>query len=354
MSPVSTQARWWGLALAVLVLLLWALGNVMLPFIAGAAVAYFLDPVADRLERMGCTRVWATLIITFVAILAFVAMALILVPTFISQLSGLIAEAPTYSKQFQAFMQEHIPALMEPNSAVRQTLDSLAEALRARGGQLAHTVITSAFSLIDMLIFIVVVPVVAFYLLLDWDRMVAIIDGWLPREHVETIRTLAREVDVVLAGFVRGQVTVGAILGTYYAVALMLVGLQFGLVIGMIAGLISFIPYVGAVVGGTLAIGLALFQFWNQPLWIGAVAAIFVVGQLVEGNILSPNLVGRSVGLHPVWLMFALSAFGTLFGFVGLLTAVPLAAMIGVFLRFGIGQYMAGTLYRGDSDAKQD
>jgi len=353
-SPVSTQARWWGLALAVLVLLLWALGNVMLPFIAGAAVAYFLDPVADRLERMGCTRVWATLIITFVAILAFVAMALILVPTFISQLSGLIAEAPTYSKQFQAFMQEHIPALMEPNSAVRQTLDSLAEALRARGGQLAHTVITSAFSLIDMLIFIVVVPVVAFYLLLDWDRMVAIIDGWLPREHVETIRTLAREVDVVLAGFVRGQVTVGAILGTYYAVALMLVGLQFGLVIGMIAGLISFIPYVGAVVGGTLAIGLALFQFWNQPLWIGAVAAIFVVGQLVEGNILSPNLVGRSVGLHPVWLMFALSAFGTLFGFVGLLTAVPLAAMIGVFLRFGIGQYMAGTLYRGDSDAKQD
>jgi len=353
-SPVSTQARWWGLALAVLVLLLWALGNVMLPFIAGAAVAYFLDPVADRLERMGCTRVWATLIITFVAILAFVAMALILVPTFISQLSGLIAEAPTYSKQFQAFMQEHIPALMEPNSAVRQTLDSLAEALRARGGQLAHTVITSAFSLIDMLIFIVVVPVVAFYLLLDWDRMVAIIDGWLPREHVETIRTLAREVDVVLAGFVRGQVTVGAILGTYYAVALMLVGLQFGLVIGMIAGLISFSPYVGAVVGGTLAIGLALFQFWNQPLWIGAVAAIFVVGQLVEGNILSPNLVGRSVGLHPVWLMFALSAFGTLFGFVGLLTAVPLAAMIGVFLRFGIGQYMAGTLYRGDSDAKQD
>ncbi len=350
---VSAQARWWGLGLAALVVILWALGNVMLPFIAGAAVAYFLDPVADRLERMGCTRVWATLIITFVAILAFVAAALILIPTFINQLSGLIAEAPTYSKQFQAFLQDKIPTLMEPNSAVRQTLDSLAEALRARGGQLAHTVITSAFSLIDMLIFIVVVPVVAFYLLLDWDRMVAIIDSWLPRDHVETIRRLAREVDTALAGFVRGQVSVGAILGTFYAVSLMAVGLQFGLVIGLTAGLISFIPYVGAVVGGTLAIGLALFQFWNQPLWIGVVGAIFVVGQLVEGNVLSPNLVGRSVGLHPVWLMFALSAFGTLFGFVGLLSAVPLAATIGVFVRFGIQQYLAGELYRGNSEPGQ-
>jgi len=352
--PVGAQARWWGLGLAVLVLVLWGLGNTLLPFIAGAAVAYFLDPIADRLERMGCSRVWATLIITFVAILVFVAAALILIPTFISQLSGLVSEAPIYSKHFQTFLQDKIPALMEPNSAVRQTLDSLAEALRARSGQLANRVITSAFSLIDTLIFIVVVPVVAFYLLLDWDRMVAIIDGWLPREHVDTIRGLGREVDTVLAGFVRGQLTVSTILGTFYAVSLMLVGLQFGLVVGFIAGLISFIPYVGAVVGGTLAVGLAMFQFWGQPLWIAVVGGIFVVGQMVEGNILSPNLVGRSVGLHPVWLMFALSAFGTLFGFAGLLIAVPLAAMIGVFSRFGIRQYLAGPLYQGEAEDHPD
>jgi len=354
LKSVGSQTRWWSIALVALVVVLWALGNVILPFIAGAAVAYFLDPVADRLERMGCTRVWATLIITFAAVLGFVGMALILIPTFINQLSLLIAEAPTYSKQFQAFLHDKLPTLMEPNTASRQALDSFAQALRARGGQLANTVISSAFSLIDMMVFAVVVPVVAFYLLLDWDRMVAIVDSWLPREHVETIRGLARDVDVVLAGFVRGQLSVGAILGTFYAISLAIVGLKFGLVIGLIAGLISFIPYVGAIVGGLLAIGLAMFQFWAQPGWIAVVGAIFVVGQLVEGNVLSPNLVGRSVGLHPVWLMFSLSVFGSLFGFSGLLVAVPVAAMIGVFSRFGIRQYMAGALFQGPGDPDQD
>ncbi len=351
---VKEQLRWWGIGLAVLAVILWALGNIMLPFIAGAAVAYFLDPVADRLQRMGCSRVLATVIITLAALLAFVALALVLIPTFFGQLSALISEAPTYSKQFQAFLQDKVPSLMEPNSVVRHTLDGLAGALRARSGQLANTVIMSAFSLIDMIIFIVVVPVVAFYLLLDWDRMVAVIDGWLPRDHVATVRRLALEVDTTLAGFVRGQLLVGAILGTFYAIALMLVGLKFGLVVGLTAGLMSFIPYFGAVIGGILAIGLALFQFWGQPWLIGVVAGIFVVGQMVEGNILSPNLVGRSVGLHPVWLMFALSAFGTLFGFVGMLVAVPLAAMIGVFVRFGVQQYMAGQLYQGSLGEKSE
>jgi len=199
-------------------------------------------------------------------------------------------------------------------------------------------------------IFIVVVPVVAFYLLLDWDRMIASIDGWLPLDHAVTIRELAREVDAVLAGFVRGQLTVAAIQGTFYAVALMLVGLQFGLVVGLAAGMISFIPYVGATLGGLVAIGLALFQFWAEPWWIGVVAAIFVAGQVIEGNFLTPKLVGGSVGLHPVWLLFSLSVFGALFGFVGMLVAVPMAATIGVFSRFGIRQYLAGPLYHSSDD----
>ncbi len=352
--PVGDQMRWWGIGLAVLALILWSLGNVILPFVAGAAIAYFLDPVADRLERAGCSRVLATLIITFVAILAFIVMALILIPTFINQLAALIEAAPTYSKQAQDFLQDKIPALMEPDSALRQTLNEIGESLRARSAQLANTVITSAFSVIEVLIFIVVVPVVAFYLLLDWDRMVAVVDGWLPRDHTETLRGLAREVDQVLAGFVRGQLTVSAILGTFYALSLMLVGLQFGMVVGLIAGVISFIPYVGAVVGGILAIGLALFQFWSEPWMIGAVAAVFVVGQMVEGNFLTPKLVGGSVGLHPVWLMFALSVFGSLFGFVGMLVAVPMAATIGVFSRFGIKRYTAGRLYIGLGNTDQD
>ncbi len=344
---VKDQMKYWGVGLAILALVMWSLGNVILPFVAGAAIAYFLDPVADRLERMGCTRVVATVIITLVAMFAFVVMALLLIPTFVNQFGALIAEAPTYSAQMQVFLQDQIPSLMEPESALRKSLDSIGETLRARSGDLANTLISSAFTVIDVIIFIVVVPVVAFYLLLDWDRMIAVIDGWLPLDHLDTLRELAREVDLVLAGFVRGQLTVSAILGAFYALSLMLVGLQFGLVVGLIAGLISFIPYVGAVFGGVLAIGLALFQFWAEPWWIGVVAGIFVVGQIAEGNFLTPKLVGRSVGLHPVWLMFALSVFGTLFGFLGMLVAVPVAATFGVFSRFGIRQYLAGRLYQG-------
>ena len=185
-------------------------------------------------------------------------------------------------------------------------------------------------------------------MLLDWDRMIARIDELLPREHAPTIRRLASEIDDTMAAFIRGMGLVCLILGTYYAVALMIVGLNFGLVVGFIAGLVTFIPYLGALIGGVLAIGLALFQFWGDWLSIGIVAGIFVVGQIVEGNFLTPKLVGDSVGLHPVWLLLALAVFGTLFGFVGMLVAVPVAAALGVITRFAVNQYLDSRLYRGD------
>ncbi len=188
-------------------------------------------------------------------------------------------------------------------------------------------------------------PVVTFYLLLDWDKMIGRVNELLPREHAPTIRRLASEIDATLASFIRGQGLVCLILGTYYAVALAIVGLNFGLVIGAVAGLVTFIPYVGALIGGLLAIGLALFQFWGEWWWIVAVWAIFQSGQFVEGNILTPKLVGSSIGLHPVWLLFALSLFGALFGFVGLLVAVPVAAMLGVVARFAIEKYLDSQLY---------
>ena len=161
------------------------------------------------------------------------------------------------------------------------------------------------------------------------------------------IRRLAGQIDRTLAAFIRGMGTVCLILGTYYAVALMLVGLQFGLVIGFVAGLVTFIPYLGALIGGALAIGLALFQFWGDWITIGIVAGIFAIGQIIEGNFLTPKLVGNSVGLHPVWLILALSVFGALFGFVGMLIAVPVAAAMGVLTRFGVEQYQQSLLYKG-------
>ena len=350
--PVAIQLRYWGIGFAIFILLLWVLGDVLLPFIAGMAIAYFLDPTADRLEKWGFSRVLATITITAVVLLVALPLFIVLVRELIQQL-GLLAEAaPNMLAGFREFLINTFPAILDEASALRSAIDAFIQNLQASSGTIANYVLSSAFGVLDAVLFLVIAPVVAFYMLLDWDRMIAAIDSWLPLDHRDTIRGLSRELDKTMAGFVRGQLTVCGILGIFYALALMLVGLQFGLIVGIIAGILTFIPYVGSVIGGALSIGLALFQFWGTPEWIAVVVVIFVVGQMVEGNFLTPKLVGGSVGLHPVWLLFALSAFGTLFGFTGMLVAVPVAAGIGVFTRFGLKQYLSGKLYQGLGDDK--
>ncbi len=345
--PVQEQAKYWGIASAVFLVALWGIGDIILPFVLGGAIAYFLDPVADRLEAWGFSRAAATTIITLVAILIFVILVLAVVPTLVAQATSLIQITPQLASDLQSFLTQRFPQLLEPDSAVSQTLAAIGQQVQEKGGALLQTALTSAASLINVVVLLVIVPVVAFYLLLDWDNMIAKINSLLPLDHAPVIRKLAGEIDQTLAAFVRGMGTVCLILGTYYAIALMLVGLQFGLVVGFIAGLITFIPYVGALVGGALAIGLGLFQFWGDWVSLGLVAGIFGLGQVIEGNVLTPKLVGSSVGLHPVWLIFALSLFGTLFGFVGMLVAVPVAAAIGVLVRYVADQYKASRLYKG-------
>ena len=351
------QMIYWSLATAVFLVVFWVLSDVILPFLVGGAIAYFLDPVADRLERMGCSRAIATTIIFVFLILVVVIAVLVVVPTLVQQAYDLIDATPGIIENLRVFLTERFPDAFDEGSVIRQSLDRAGETIQSRGAELLQTVLSSAAGVVNVLVFLVVVPVVAFYMLLDWDRMITRIDQLLPRDHAPTIRLLADRIDQTLASFIRGQGTVCLILGTFYAVALMVVGLQFGLVVGLIAGVLTFIPYVGALVGGALAIGLALFQFWGEWWMIIAVAAIFQAGQMVEGNVLTPKLVGSSVGLHPVWLIFALSAFGTVFGFVGLLVAVPVAAVIGVLVRYFVEQYQQGLLYRGiaasDEDADQ-
>lgn len=351
--PVGQQARYWGIAAAMFFVVLYLLGNVLLPFILGAAIAYFLDPIADRLQALGLSRMMATITISLLALLIFVVMALLVIPTLIRQTEDLVKIAPQLFENLRDFLSQRFPDLLNSDSTIRQSMSGLIDTLRAKGGEVLNQVLTSALSVLNVVLLFVLVPVITFYLLLDWDNLVARVDGLLPRDHAPTIRRLAREIDRTLASFVRGQGTVCLILGTFYAVALMLVGLQFGAVVGFVAGALTFIPYVGALVGGLLAIGLALFQFWGEWWWIVAVYAIFQVGQFVEGNILTPKLVGESVGLHPVWLIFALSVFGALFGFVGMLVAVPVSAALGVIARFGVEQYKGSRLYRG-LETRQD
>jgi len=352
--PVKQQITYWGIAAAVFFFLMWFLGPVLLPFVVGGAIAYCLDPLADRLEERGFSRIWATVVIFLLTVLIFLLALLLVLPMLIGQVIALVQAAPGLYDTVRDALLERFPTLIQEDSAARQTIADILESARSQIGSVLSSVLSSAGAAINGVVILVVAPVVAFYLLLDWDRMIEGIDDLLPRDHAPVIRQLAAEIDRTLASFVRGQGTVCLILGTFYAIALMAVGLQFGLVVGLVAGLLTFIPYVGALVGGVLSVGLALFQFWGEWWWIAAVAAIFMVGQTVEGNILTPKLVGSSVGLHPVWLLFALAGFGTLFGFVGMLVAVPVAAMIGVLVRYAISQYRQGLLYRGLSGPEED
>ncbi len=345
--PAKKQFKYWGITAAVLALLLWSLGDVLLPFVLGAAIAYMIDPVADRLETLGLSRAAATAVIIVGSVLIFLLVLLIVLPTLIGQMIDLAQIIPEVFRDLRTFAQTHFPSVFTEGSRAQQSIASIAGTLQGKGIELIEGLAGSAATLLNLLVLLVIVPVVAVYLLLDWDRMIERIDSLLPRDHAPVIRRLMQQVDAVLASFIRGMGTVCLILGSYYAISLMLVGLNFGLAVGFIAGLVTFIPYLGALIGGALAIGLALFQFWGDWWSVGIVGAIFALGQVMEGNYLTPKLVGKSVGLHPVWLLLALSVFGALFGFVGMLVAVPVAAALGVVTRFLMEQYLDSRLYQG-------
>jgi len=353
------QIRFWLVAGAVFVGLLWLFSEILLPFAAGMVLAYFLDPVADWLQRRGLSRFWATNVIV-VGFLVICALAMIIVvPLIVSQLTDLVNDLPEYLTELQTLITNLDPQWLEQRFGVspedlRNWLQSLLTSSIGFITTIMGSIWSSGVALFNIVGLLVVTPVVAFYMLLDWDRMVAKVDSWVPRDYVPEVRRLASEINEATAGFVRGQGTLCIVLGVLYAIALTVAGLNFGILIGLFVGLISFIPYVGSLVGMVLSIGVAFVQFWPDWTMIAVIAGIFFVGQFVEGNILQPRLIGDRVGLHAVWLMFALFAFGALFGFVGLLVAVPAAAAVGVLVRFGIEKYLASPLYTGHTGGPPD
>ena len=351
------QLGFWLAALACLVLFLYLFSGVLLPFLAGLILGYLLDPLADRLERAGFNRLGATLAILVAFSLMFVVLLVLAVPVLAHQFAGFIDALPALLTRLQTLAMEQGAALSDRfgvNVFEKLGLDKgdaqkSAGDLARQGVQWLLTFLTSLWSggtaLLGLLSLIVVTPVVAFYILLDWDRMVTTIDGWLPLSSQGIVRELARDMDRAIAGFLRGQSLVCLFLGLWYGLGLSLIGLNYGFLIGISAGVLSFIPYVGSLTALVLAAIVAIVQGW--PSWSLFLMAMLVVGvgQFLEGNILTPKLVGASVGLHPVWLMFALFAFGSLFGFTGLILAVPVAAAIGVLCRFALRQYLASPFH---------
>ncbi len=217
--PVREQAKYWGIASAVFFALLYLLGNVILPFVLAMAVAYMLDPVADRLEKWGLSRIAATILITAVAAVLFVLASLMVLPTLVKQATGLVETAPQLFDDLQTFLTARFPGILDENSQLHQTLLKIGETIQSKGGEFLQTALSSAMSVLNVAMILVLVPVITFYLLMDWDRMVAQVDRLLPRDHAPTIRRLARQIDRTLAAFIRGQGTVCLILGTFYAVA---------------------------------------------------------------------------------------------------------------------------------------
>ncbi len=352
-----TDRRVWfwlgGLALALL--LLYLLRGILLPFVAGMAIAYLLDPICDRLEKWGCSRTIATLLVVAAFLLLCAAVLLLLIPLLQSQIVELIARLPeliaALGERVRPLLQRLEPHLGTGDSSqVGTVLRSQAGGIVSWLGGATGAVLSGSIALANVLALIFITPVVTFYLLRDWDRLIGRIDTMLPREHAGVIREQAREIDRTLAGYVRGQALVCLFLGSFYAIGLTLAGLDFGLSVGLLTGILSFIPYVGTIVGLVTSMGLAFFQF-SDGLSIGIVAAIFVAGQFIEGNFLQPKLVGERVGLHPVWVIFALLAGGALFGFVGVLLGLPVAAMVGVLMRFAQRRYLESRYYRGERAA---
>ena len=346
------QMGFWLAALAVFILLLWLLSEILLPFIAGLAIAYLLAPLTDRLARLGLNRMVAALVIITLMVLAFVLLILLVAPILGGQLSSFIENIPGYVTKLRSLISDTSNPWVQKFVGSGIANDKTISDLVTQGAGWITTFLKSLWSggraLVSLFSLIVVTPVVAFYLIYDWHSMIETADSWIPLHQRATVRQLAREVDAAIAGFVRGQSAVCLILGAFYAIALTLSGLNFGLLIGLISGLITFIPYVGSMTGLILSLGVAIAQFWPEYTPILIVLGIFLIGQFFEGNVLSPKLVGQSVGLHPVWLIFALLAFGYLFGFVGLLVAVPLAATIGVLSRFALRRYLESSFFTGE------
>jgi predicted PurR-regulated permease PerM len=302
-----------------------------------------------QLEDWRVPRSIATLAALLIFVMAIAVIALILVPLLESQVSELIRRFPSFLGAAQrdlnylmGLLQERLAP--EDYAKIRDAVGARLGDAFAWLGQILQSMLTSSLALFNLLSLVFITPIVAFFLLRDWHRVIARVDSWLPRHTVATAREQARLVDATLAGFIRGQATVCLLMGAFYGAALSIAGLEFGLILGFLVGLLIFIPFLGGALGAGIAILLAVTQFES---WTGvaAVAAIFVVGQTLEGNVLTPKLVGDRVHLHPVWVIFSLLAFGNLFGLVGLIVAVPVAAIIGVLTRFALARYLASPLY---------
>jgi len=351
-SVPGRQLFFWGAAFALFVGVILLLGEVLLPFVLGLILAYFLDPLVTGLEKKGLSRDVATGLIAVIFTLLGTLFILIIGPLLFNQLSELAAQMPTYFRQLQEIFitgSESLFGKIFPGSELgaEEAVQSMAKESARHLTGLLKSVWTSGKAVFGFLSLLLITPVVTFFLLKDWAHLIGKIDGWLPRDHAPIIRLLVKRINRSIAGFIRGQVTISIFVGIFYSIALTMLGLKYGLLIGLSAGVLNIVPFLGSLVGFLISGTMAVVQYWPEWQPILYVLGVFAFGQLVDTNYLTPKIIGDKIKLHPVWLIFALIVSGYLFGVLGMLIAIPLAAAIGVLVRYGLERYLDSELYIG-------
>ncbi len=354
---LERHVLFWVVAALAAVLILNFLAPVLLPFVIGLTLAYFLNPVVDAIGRLGVPRWASAVLILALALLLIAAAAVFLLPVLAQQATSLAEAAPGELTRLRGLIEtaarerlgERYP---EAEASVRHWLDSVQNSLPEFAAGAAGMLWTQGSAAFSFLSVVLITPVVFFYALLDWPKLIRKVDSWLPRDNAPQIRALAAEIDDRVSAFIRGQGVVCIVLALFYAMALSAIGLRYGLLVGLLTGFASFIPFVGWALGTITATTLAVIQYWPEALQVLLVFSVFLAGQALDAGFLSPTIVGSKIGLHPVWMIFALLAFSYLFGFLGLLVAVPVSAAIGVLVRFGLRSYLASPVYQGREGAK--
>tara|TARA_R110002073_G_scaffold131684_4_gene278380 strand:- start:314 stop:1366 length:1053 start_codon:yes stop_codon:yes gene_type:complete len=344
------QVIFWLAAALFIGLFVWAFNEILLPFVAGITIAYLLNPILVRLAKFKLSRTVATVLILSLFFIVLIALLGLLIPPIYQEILQLADRAPEYVDSLWARLQPYL-AIVEERVNENDLDQSLRDALKGNisnalgaGTELLGGILSGGRTLVKFGTFVVVTPLVAFFMMIEWQSIVSWVDDQLPRHSYDQVRTLLGRIDKKIAGFIRGQLLVALSLGVLYAFALSIAGLQFGFIIGITAGLLSVIPLFGSAVGLVVSVGVAYLQSPDIG-FILTIAGIFLIGQLLEGNVIAPKLMGQSVGLHPLWILFALMAGGSLFGIVGMVLAVPVAASVGVLISFMLERYKESSYY---------
>ena len=331
--------------ISILVLIFYFFSDIFQPIIFGFLLAYFLDPITDKLENIKIPRFLGSLFLIFISFFILTTFIIFILPVFYRQLNQFIMVLPGLYEWVLNFIEINYEKILGRQLIVDNYFENFQDNIQNNIGFLFENFLSSTLGIINFVLNSLITFFLTFYLLLDWDRIVSFVYNIIPNQQKKITSEIFVDINFVLSKLFRGQLSVCLILSVYYGLSLFFVGLEGGLILGLLAGFISFIPLIGAVLGGGLAVLLGALQFFDTPLSILIILIIFLVGQIIEGNYLTPRFVGRSMGIHPVWLIISLAFFGKIGGITGLILALPITAILGVLAKHILKVYYSSAFF---------